>query len=117
MNFCPGVETEFVIRRTLCIGAAAMEFDRYRYFAFGVILFLLGMQFRMVDSFVLNEASTKVLYKFAKKSQLASNGVGTSAYMQVNAKKTIAPPNWLGYAMLSAGSVVCLHSLALPKKK
>ena len=94
-----------------------MEFDRYRYFMFGVILFLLGIQFRMVDSFVLNETSTKVLYKFAKKSQIASNSPGTNAYMQLNNKKTIDPPHWLGWAMLSAGSVVCLHSLALPKKK
>ena len=38
-----------------------MDIDRNRYFMFGVILFLLGLQFRLVDSFVLNENSTRAL--------------------------------------------------------
>ena len=33
----------------------AMDIDRNRYFMFGVVLFLLGLQFRLVDSFVLND--------------------------------------------------------------
>ena len=94
-----------------------MEFDRNRYFMIGVLLFLLGIQFRMVESFVLNETSTRALSKFAQESQLASQDLGTALYMNVHPspRKTVRPPHWLGWAMLTAGGVICLHALVLPK--
>ena len=96
-----------------------MEFDRNRYFMIGVLLFLLGIQFRMVDSFVLNEASTKALARFARDTQLAAQDVGTEIYMNVHPspKKTIRPPHWLGWALLTAGGVISLHAMVLPKSK
>jgi hypothetical protein len=30
-------------------------------------------------------------------------------------RKVVEPPQWLGYALLSIGSVLVLHSLAMPK--
>ncbi len=36
-----------------------MSMYRNRYFLLGVLLLLLGIQFRMVDSFVLNESATR----------------------------------------------------------
>ena len=30
-------------------------------------------------------------------------------------RKVVQPPQWLGYALLSVGSVLVLHSLAMPK--
>ncbi|MFO0923791.1 MAG: hypothetical protein U0905_15025 [Pirellulales bacterium] len=96
-----------------------MEFDRNRYFMVGVLLFLIGIQFRMIDSFVLNESSTRALHRIAKNSQIASNNVATNMYMQVapSPKKTVKPPNWLGWALLTVGGVISLHAMVLPKKK
>ncbi|RMF39659.1 MAG: hypothetical protein D6753_13240 [Planctomycetota bacterium] len=96
-----------------------MEFDRNRYFMIGVLLFLLGIQFRMVESFVLNEASTRALAKIAKDSQLASQDFATQLYLDANpkAKKTVKPPHWLGWVLLTAGAVISLHAMVLPKPR
>lgn len=96
-----------------------MEFDRNRYFMIGVLLLLLGIQFRMVESFVLNETSTRALAKVVKDSQLATQDFGTTLYLNAHPspKKTVKPPHWLGWALFTSGGVICLHSLVLPKQK
>jgi hypothetical protein len=97
-----------------------MEWDRNRYFALGVILCCLGIQFRMVESFVLSEQTTRALHRFAKQSQIASNSGMTATELAMayapSPKKTVQPPPWLGWALLTAGGVISLHALALPKK-
>jgi hypothetical protein len=94
-----------------------VEFNRNRYFMIGVLLFLLGLQFRMVESFVLNETSTRVLARMTRGSKYASaSNMGQAMYMNVAApKKQFKPPTWIGFALLSAGGVICLHALVLPK--
>jgi len=95
-----------------------MEFDRNRYFMIGILLFLLGIQFRSVESFVLNEPSTRVLARLTNGSQYASaNDFGTSLYMNVHPspKKQLKPPTWLGWFLLTSGGVICLHAMVLPK--
>lgn len=95
-----------------------MDLDRNRYFMFGVILFLLGLQFRLVDSFVLNESSTRALHRFAQRSNIADSNVATNVYMQVaTPKKSLRPPNWLGFVLLTVGGVMSLHALVLPRKQ
>jgi hypothetical protein len=96
-----------------------MDFDRNRYFMFGVIIFLLGMQFRMIDSFVLNESSTRTLHRIAKRSQIASTDMRTNVYMTMapSPKKSVTPPPWFGWAMLTIGGVMCLHAMVLPRRK
>jgi len=82
---------------------------------FGVILFLLGLQFRLVDSFVLNENSTRALQRFAQKAKIADNNVATDFYMRVVLpKKSLNPPNWLGFVLLTVGGVISLHAMVLP---
>ena len=94
-----------------------MDIDRNRYFMFGVILFLLGLQFRLVDSFILNESSTRALHKFSQRANIASNDVATNVYVQVGApKKSFRPPNWLGFVFLTVGGVISLHAMVLPRR-
>lgn len=95
-----------------------MELDRNRYFMIGILLLLLGIQFRSIESFVLNEPSTRVLARFTTGSQYASaSNFGTSVYMNVHPspKKQFKPPTWLGWVLLSVGGVICLHAMVLPK--
>ena len=95
-----------------------MDIDRNRYFMFGVVLFLLGLQFRVVDSFVLNENSTRALHRFSKSANIADSNLATNPYMQVAApKKSLRPPNWLGFVLLSVGGVICLHAMVLPRRE
>jgi hypothetical protein len=96
-----------------------MDWDRHRYFTLGVVLFLLGIQFRMLDSFVLNETSTRALHRFAKQSQIATPDGMTDMYLSVakSPKKTVKPPNWIGWILLTSGCVVSLHALAMPRRQ
>jgi len=96
-----------------------MQFTRNRYFMVGTLLVLLGIQFRLVQSFVLNEQTTRTLSKLTKQTPVASNSRSmTSFLMQVhpNPKKNVQPPRWLGLAMVAVGAVVALHAMAMPKQ-
>ncbi len=95
-----------------------MEMNRNRYFLFGVLLVLIGIQFRMVDSFVLNEPATRALARVTRDTPVASNDSMTSFLLQVhpNPTKRITPPRWLGLAFVAVGTVVSLHAIAMPRK-
>ncbi len=96
-----------------------MDVDRNRYFMFGIILFLLGLQFRLVDTVVLNESSTRALHRFAREARIADNNAATNVYMQVapSPKKSVKPPHWLGFVLLTVGGVMSLHALVLPRRQ
>jgi hypothetical protein len=95
-----------------------MNMDRNRYFMFGIVLFLLGLQFRIVDTFVLNESSTRALVKFAQNSKIASNNPIANSYMDATSpKKSVKPPNWLGFIFLTVGGVMALHAMVLPRRQ
>ncbi|SMP50090.1 hypothetical protein SAMN06265222_10333 [Neorhodopirellula lusitana] len=94
-----------------------MAMNRNRYFLVGVLFILLGTQFRMIDSFVLNEPTTRTLAKMSRSSTPTVNDSFSSFLMQVHPKPTkrVHPPRWLGLAMIAVGSVVSLHALAIPR--
>ncbi|MFG0262942.1 MAG: hypothetical protein ACF788_11175 [Novipirellula sp. JB048] len=92
---------------------------RQRYFFFGLLLLLLGLQFRMVDSFVLNESTTRTLARFSHSTTAANTSTMVdSILLRVHPKpmKRIEPPRWLGLSMLAFGSVITLHAFAIPKE-
>jgi len=96
-----------------------MQFTRNRYFMVGMLLVMLGIQFRLVQSFVLNEPTTRTLAKITKQTPVASNSPSmTSFLMQVypNPTKRVEPPRWLGLAMVAVGAVVALHAIAMPRQ-
>ena len=92
---------------------------RNRYFLTGILLLLLGAQFRMIDSFVLNETSTRLLAKVTRSAPVADNSRMGSFFWNHAPKamttKRIHPPRWLGLAMMAMGSIISFHALAIPR--
>lgn len=78
----------------------------------GLLLFLVGVQFRMVESFTLNEKSSRLLV-----AQLGSKSTAQQQSLFGGATpagpRTIQPPAWLGLALMSVGSVISLKSLSM----
>ncbi|HWB08132.1 MAG TPA: hypothetical protein VG826_02720 [Pirellulales bacterium] len=89
-----------------------MELNRNHYFMAGVVLLLLGIQLRMVDSYVLNEESTRLLN--SRSEPLSATNI-RPIFQAVTApsRKVIKPPESLGWALMSIGSVLILHALAM----
>jgi hypothetical protein len=88
-----------------------MDFNRNHYLMAGLVVLCLGVQFRMVESYVLNEKVSALMASHAppsKPSQFLPS-VGPTP------RKEFRPPQWLGWALMSVGSVLILHSLAMPK--
>jgi hypothetical protein len=97
-----------------------MELNRNQYFLAGLVILLLGIQFRMVDTFILNERATQFLAQRLQQVQpqpLASaSDLPTLVAAQAPiAKHRLRPPRWLGWSLMSVGSVLVLYSLALKK--
>lgn len=94
-----------------------MELNRNQYFFAGILLVLLGLQFRSVASIELTSEATRILAKPAAVAQndspptLSLGGGGPV----VGSRKVIQPPEWLGWCLISVGSVLTLHSLAMRK--
>ncbi|MFK8114222.1 MAG: hypothetical protein AB8B91_18625 [Rubripirellula sp.] len=94
-----------------------MSMYRNRYFLAGVLLILLGIQFRMVHSFVLNEQATRVLARVSKSTPVADNSAMTSLWLNLSPKPTkrIELPRWIGLAMIAMGVVISCHALVIPR--
>lgn len=94
-----------------------VEFNRNQWIMVGVVLLLVGIQLRYVQSFVLSERATQFLAKRLQEVELASSDPGTSmAAAAPVIKKRIEPPRWLGLALLSAGVVLAVHGMSLKKQ-
>ena len=89
-----------------------------RIFAVGIVLLLLGLQLRAVDSFVLTPKATRFIHEKTRESgfRTAADPYNLDTYLMAAgpvAKKTITPPKWLGWAAISVGAVLTLHGLTL----
>jgi hypothetical protein len=99
-----------------------MELNRNQFMLIGFLLFLLGLQFRLVDTFVLNEPSTRFLAKRSAQAESPTSpwklplSMAANGQIPIPAQRTrIRPPRWLSYALLSVGAVLMLHSIAMKK--
>ncbi len=95
-----------------------MEFSRNQIFAAGIFFLLLGLQFRMVEEFVLTPQFTRlVMEMFNHPMALADATMETLAGGSTSAvpPKAVRPPEWIGYALLSVGAVLFLQSLTMRK--
>jgi hypothetical protein len=95
-----------------------MELNRNHYLGIGLVVLLLGLQFRFVDSFQLTEDTTKILAKRFKKETVVSQSPLAVIFGQTNPvvmKKTVRPPKWIGWSMISIGGVLVIQSLGMRK--
>ncbi len=95
-----------------------MELNRNQVLLTGLLLVFLGLQFRWVESFVLNERTTQfVTERMQQAQQGTSPGPLQTAMISASppSRRTITPPRWLGLSLISIGSVLVLHSLVMPK--
>jgi hypothetical protein len=94
-----------------------MELNRNQFMMIGLLVLLLGLQFRMVDHFVLNAKATEIVEKKLNKNasseitpQVQTAGGGSSPLV---GNRMVKPPHWLGWCLVSVGGVLVLHSLAM----
>lgn len=96
-----------------------MEMNRNHYMAIGLILVLLGLQFRFVESLRLTPETTKFLAKkIGKDKSPTSNplmAILPKTAPELAAQKTIRPPKWLGYSLISIGAVLMVQSLGMKR--
>lgn len=95
-----------------------MEMNRYHYMALGLVLVLLGVQFRYVDSLRLTPQTTQFLAKKFGKKPAPTNplmSILPKTAPAIQPQKTIRPPKWLGYSLLSIGAVLMFQSLMMKK--
>jgi hypothetical protein len=93
-----------------------VEFNRNQFFILGLVILLLGIQVRAVETFVLNEKASRFV---AERLSPAMDGDGATRAIMPSlspaARRTLRPPVWLGYALISIGAVCILHSLAMKR--
>jgi len=98
-----------------------MDMNRNQYFLAGLIILAMGLQFRMVESVTLNKECSEFLHrKLSKKGEAGTTPANNVAFFGesqavkgIPELRTLRPPQWLGYALLSVGAVLVLHSLAM----
>jgi hypothetical protein len=94
-----------------------MEISRNQFFMAGLVLLLLGFQFRAIEAVELKEQFAKFmaektghpLVAVSAQSSLLAPVTGAAV------SRVVYPPEWIGWMFLSIGSVLILHSMAMPK--
>jgi hypothetical protein len=86
-----------------------MSPTRHHLLLAGLLLFLVGVQFRLVESFTLSERSSRFVA-----AQLGDGGQRQAAgWSGVPLRKVVSPPRWLGLALMSAGAVLTAKGLSM----
>jgi hypothetical protein len=78
----------------------------------GLLLFFVGLQFRLVESFTLNEKSSRFIAAQVSRGAPIQQ---QSMWEVGSGRKVVQPPRWLGLALMSVGSVMALKGISLRK--
>jgi hypothetical protein len=92
-----------------------VELNRNQFFFLGLVILLLGAQVRMVNAYVLNQDATRFLAERTHNNTSEASFVSLAGDVGAMPNKVLYPPEWLGWCLISIGSVLVLHSLAMPK--
>jgi hypothetical protein len=94
-----------------------MDITRNQYFFAGLACLLLGLQFRMVDTVELTPEFTQFLAERTghPMATVSSTTQSVTQSDQPIVKKSVRPPDWVGWSLISLGSVLILHSWAMKK--
>ena len=92
-----------------------MELNRNQYFFLGILVLLIGVQVRNVSAYVLTPEATKFLAESTGAADGNNMLVSLTSDLGGGARKTLQPPEWLGWCLMSVGAVLVLHSLAMQK--
>ena len=94
-----------------------MDITRNQFFFAGLLCLFLGGQFMMVDTIQFTPTFTQFLAERTG-HPLASVNAASQSLLQSDepaAKKTVIPPDWLGWSLVSLGSVLVMHSWGMKK--
>ena len=94
-----------------------MDITRNQWFFAGLVFLLLGLEFNMVDTFQLSPKFSQFLAERTN-HPVASVSATTQTLFQTDnppLQKSVSPPEWLGWSLLSIGSVLVLHSWGMKK--
>jgi hypothetical protein len=93
-----------------------MDLNRHQFLFIGLIFLLLGLQVRYVSAYVLNPKATQFLAEHTGQASASTSSMfSASSPMGMGPQKTLRPPEWLSWCLISIGAVLVLHSLAMPK--
>jgi len=93
------------------------DMNRNQWFMIGLILLFLGLQLRLVDTYTLTPEFTQFLAERTGHPLAAVNanvGLLTPSERPI-ARKSVRPPEWIGWFIASMGFVFILHCLAMKK--
>jgi hypothetical protein len=93
-----------------------MDLNRNQFFFIGLMVLLIGVQVRYVSSYVLTPKATQFLAERTGQANTATASFFSATSGTFAApRKVLTPPEWLPWCLISAGAVLCLHSLAMQK--
>jgi hypothetical protein len=92
-----------------------MEITRNQFFMAGLVLVLLGFQFRAIESVELKKQCAEFLAERTDHPLISVTAPVLGPVESATVDRVIHPPEWLGWMFLSLGGVLVLHSLAMPK--
>lgn len=84
-------------------------------FALGIVLLLLGIQFRKVETFVLNDKASQFVERRMRDGAIRTEGGYDPMILSAGSvpRKRLTHPRWVGWAFISVGAVLILHGLTL----
>jgi len=92
-----------------------MDLNRNQFFFIGLVVLLLGLQLKFVSAYILNADATQFLAERSGETQAAAASFLNFTSSPAAAHKVLQPPEWLGWCLISVGSVLILHALAMKK--
>ena len=90
-----------------------MKLSRHQTLTLGLVVLAIGVQLHWVDSLVLTKESTRLLAQSVPQRPVQSALREPLLATNLVPNQVVRPPEWLGGAMMSAGVVTVLQSLAM----